>query len=221
MGWLFIVWVVVVVIAIAIFRLYLEDQQLKRLRQIARRHGLHFHIEDPFDIPSRYPFELFKQGHSQKASNCLSGKYRDLHVVLFDYSYRTGSGSDETTHTLSALMAKLDIYSPHLIIRPETMLHRFAAFFGFEDIKFESDEFNRAFNVRADDKKFAYDICHAEMMEFLLQHPSMCWELGGAYLLLYEPGTQTSDPHELRKYLNLASDFAARIPEYLRKEFRP
>jgi hypothetical protein len=214
MGW-FILCVVVVVVGTGVFKLYLEDQRLKRLQQLARKHGLHYHADDPFDIPHRYPFGLFKQGHSQEASNCFDGKYQNLHVILFDYKYRTGSGNHETTHTLLALLARLDICSPHLIIRPETVLNRFAAFFGFEDVKFESNEFNRAFNVRAVDKKFAYDICHGEMMEFLLRHPSMCWELGGEYLLLYESNKCTSDP------VRLAGEFADRIPEYLRKEARP
>jgi hypothetical protein len=217
MLWLILL-VVLLVAGIAVFNLYLEDQRVKGLQQLARAHGLNYHASDPFDIPNRYPFELFKQGHSQEASHCLNGKYKNVPIILFDYTYRTGSGKDEATHSLSALLAKTGIYSPHLIIRPETVLDRFAAFFGFGDINFESDEFNRAFNVRGDDKKFAYDICHSEMMEFLLRHRSMHWEVGGEYLLLYEARSSRADLHELRLYLRLASEFVAWIPEYLRRE---
>ena len=220
MPW-FVLLFVLLIAGIAGFNFYLEDRRRKALQQLARAHGLNYHRKDPFDIPNRYPFELFKQGHSQEASNCLNGKYKGVSIVLFDYSYRTGSGKDKTTHTLSALLAKSGIYSPHLIIRPETVLDRFAAFFGFDDINFESDEFNRAFNVRGDDKKFAYDICHNEMMEFLLRHRSMHWELGGEYLLLYEERSSRADFQELRAYLRLASEFIALIPEYLRRESRP
>ena len=40
--------------------------------------------------------------------------------------------------------------------------------FGYQDIKFESAEFSKTFCVRSPDKKFAYDVCNAKMMEYLL-----------------------------------------------------
>jgi hypothetical protein len=44
-----------------------------------------------------------------------------------------------------------------------------AGFFGFDDIDFESSEFSSRFIVKSADKRFAYDVIHPRMMEFLLE----------------------------------------------------
>src|SRR5262249_36626985 len=142
-------------------------------------------------------------------------QFGQLPIVIFDYHYITGSGEDETTHKRSASLATLGIDCPYLIIRPETILDRFAASIGFDDINFESDEFNRAFNVRGEDKKFAYDICHAGMMEFLLQERSLTWELHANKLLLYNDHRQALDERSIQHCLRVAEGFVARIPSYL------
>ena len=48
------------------------------------------------------------------------------------------------------------------------MFSKIAEAFGGGDIDFESHEFSEAFDVRSKDKKFAYDFCNAQMIEFLL-----------------------------------------------------
>ena len=54
----------------------------------------------------------------------------------------------------------------------------------FDDIDFESDEFSRKFYVQSSDRKFAYDVLHPRMMEFLLQTtPPMIDVEGGALCL--------------------------------------
>jgi hypothetical protein len=217
MGWWLLVVVGVIVAALSL-QAYLNNLRRQMWRQLAARYGFCYYPLDPFDIPQRNQFHLFSLGHRQKAYNCLEGKYLGLPVIVFDYQYTTGSGKSETTHYVSALLARLDFYCPYLIIRPEGMLDRFAALFGFDDINFESDEFNRAFSVKGDDKKFAYDICHPEMMLFLLQDRSMAWELRGLDLLLYSWNERKFDAGKVDRCLRLASEFVARVPGYLRKE---
>ena len=36
---------------------------------------------------------------------------------------------------------------------------------GFADIQFESEQFNRAFRVKADDQRFGHAVIHPQMME--------------------------------------------------------
>jgi hypothetical protein len=216
-------WVLLALLVVGIFvafNLYLQYQRQQMWRQLADRYSLRYRSEDPFDLPSRYRFALFDQGHAKKACNCLDGTYEKVPVILFDYEYTTGSGKNRTTHYVSALLAELEIDCPYLIIRPESVLDRFAAFFGFDDINFEYDEFNRAFNVKGDDKKFAYDICHAEMMELLLQNRTMTWEMRGQHVLLYSWAMGNFDPQKVAVCLRLMTGFVARIPGYLRNEAR-
>ncbi len=217
MPWGFIILFVLVAVALIGAGIYLEHKRREMWRQIAARYGFRYTTHDPFDLPNRYSFALFKQGHSRRASNCLEGVHDGLPVILFDYRYTTGSGKNQSTHHVSALLARLDVHCPRLTIRPENVMDKFAAFLGFDDIDFEYDRFNRAFHVNGDDKKFAYDVCHSDMMEFLLEHPSMTWELRGGDLLLYSWTMGTFDADEVDRCLGLAKGFVERIPDYLRE----
>ena len=58
--------------------------------------------------------------------------------------------------------------TPDLLIRPEGLFDKIKGAFGFDDIDFESEEFSRRFHVKSSDRRFAYDVLHPRMMEFLL-----------------------------------------------------
>ena len=61
------------------------------------------------------------------------------------------------------------ITMPDLLIRREGLFDKIVSAFGKNDIDFESAEFSRKYFVKCDSRKFAYDIIHPRMMEFLLE----------------------------------------------------
>ena len=74
---------------------------------------------------------------------------------------------------------------PQMTIGPESFGEKIATAFGVEDdIKFESAEFSRTFCVRSPDKKFAYDVCNAQMIEYLLANRDLHIEIQGPVLVL-------------------------------------
>jgi hypothetical protein len=195
--------------------IYLEHKRKEMWRGLATRYGLRYDAGDPLDLVERYSFALFSQGHSKRVSNTLSGNTDGMDVVVFDYRYTTGSGKHKHTHYYSALMVRLPCRG-ELQIRPENFLDRIASAMGWDDYDFEYERFNRAFKVTGPDKKFAYDVCHAEMMEYLLSHPSHCWEIHGDQLLLYSLSLGTFEPEEVATCLRDARGFLDRLPAYLR-----
>jgi len=220
------IWVVLAFIVLVLFVLiglhfYFQYQAalLRRQmwQQIAARLKMRYSPKDRWGIPNKFKFALFQEGRRRRVSNCLDGMYQKVPVILFDYRYLTGWGRSEKTHELSALLARLNIKCPHLVVRPETAMGRFAAFLGMGDIQFEFEEFNRTFNVKCEDKKFAYDVCHPEMMEFLLRYPTMTWELHGNHLLIY-CFEMKFDRQCVALCLEAASGFAKLIPRYLQAE---
>jgi hypothetical protein len=219
MGW-FIVLFVLVAVLIAGFNYYSMRVRQKMWLEVAARYNFRYSADDRSNLADSYDFALFKQGHSRSVYNRLDGAYDNLPVIVFDYRYKTGSGKSEETHYISAVLATLPIAGPYLMIRPEQALDRLAAFVGFADITFESDAFNRAFHVKGDDKKFAYDICHPRMMEFLLQNTSLTWELRGMHVLLYSWRFGTFNVEEVELCLHAAKDFVALLPDYLLQEGR-
>jgi hypothetical protein len=205
---------IVLVIAIGALAIYMEHKRREMWRALAARYGLRYDPGDPLELVDRYPFSLFSAGHSKRISNTLYGRTDNMQVAFFDYRYTTGHGKHKRTHNWSALMVELPC-SGELHIRPENFLDRIAAAVGWDDYNFEYERFNRAFRVTGPDKKFAYDICHAEMMEFLLQHTDHCWEIQADRLLLYSSSLGTFDAEEVERCLRDARGFVERLPSYL------
>jgi hypothetical protein len=212
----FIIVVVIALIVIGV-SIYLDHKRKEMWRALAARYGLTYDSGDPLHLLDRHPFALFKIGHSKKVRNTLYGRANDMDVVLFDYRYTTGSGKHRRTHYWSGLMVELPCRGA-LQIRPENFFDRIGAVFGWDDYNFEYERFNRAFRVTGPNKKFAYDVCHGDMMEFLLENPNHCWEIQGDRLLLYSGSLGTFDAEEVERCLRDARGFLDRLPSYLVKD---
>jgi len=61
-------------------------------------------------------------------------------------------------YMLSALVIQSPLPLKLLYLRPENIFDRVTDFFGYDDIDFESVEYSRQFFVKAQDKRWAYDI---------------------------------------------------------------
>lgn len=209
---LLVLLVAAVIIAGAIYAGYLRQ---KFWRELAAEWGYTYHSGDFLGLRKRHSFNLFGKGHSQRVHHTLVGRENGREVVLFDYSYTTGSGKNQTTHHLSGLILGMPCSGRKLTACPENFLDRFAAFFGFEDINFELEEFNRAFKVQCEDKKFAYDVFHTGMMEYLLAHRSLSFEWCDRSLLVYSWSKGSFDRNEAREMRDVALGISQRLPGYL------
>ena len=169
-------------------------------------------------IPESYSeHHLFREGHSRKVSNLCQGIEKDLKILAFDYQYTTGSGKNSQTHYLTPLIIESNLVFKPLIIRPENVFDKIGAAVGFDDIDFESAEFSKKYYVKCDDKKFAYDIIHARMMEFLLECRNMNLEAQNNSILFHQGKILAISEVEL--LLIAAKKFVELTPDYVRKEY--
>jgi hypothetical protein len=206
--------VVLLVIGLIVISLYTESQRRKALAALAQSMGWTYCADDRIGIPQRYGlFDCLNKGHSQHASNIIEGRFGDIDFRGFDYRYKTGSGKDETTHNLSAVVAKTKYPLKGIFIRPESFGDRIAGVLGFEDIDFEWDEFNRAFYVKAADKEFAYDVINQKTMEFLMDNRGWTVQIAGMDMIVYTGATFS--PEEFQAALNFARVFLELLPDYL------
>ena len=173
-------------------------------------------------------FAIFQQGHSRYAFNTLRGDL-DLFgsrcpLLAGDFHYATDSidkdGKTTTTqHTFSFLIANLPWSTPKLLVRPEGMFDKLKAAFGFDDIDFESAEFSRKFYVQSSDKRFAYDVLHPRMMEFLLaERPPMLAIDGGA--LCVTNGSSVWQPNTFRARMDFVRRFSELMPRHLLQDLK-
>jgi len=213
--------IVAVLVVAAIGAIYGVIQARKRregLFELAQRLGLDFSPAEDREIADRYGFlKELAEGENRYACNVLSGTYQQNQVLAFDYHYETyteGKGGRQTHHHwFSFFILTLPAVFPDLTIRRENFLTKVAEVFGYQDIKFESAEFSKAFCVRSPDKKFAYDVCNAQMMEYLLANRDLSVEIENQVLALAF-NTRLS-VEQIAANLQRQVEIRSRLPQYL------
>ena len=211
---------VVLVIAVisAFYGVIRARKRLEGLFELAQRLGLNFSAAEDYGLADRYGFlKQLAQGENRYARNVLSGTYQQNQVLAFDFHYETysqgKSGRQTHHHWFSFFILTLPAFFPDLTIRRENFLTKVAEAFGYQDIKFESAEFSQAFCVRSPDKKFAYDVCNAKMMEYLLANRDLSVEIENQVLALAF-NTRLS-VEQIEANLQRLVDIRSRLPEYL------
>ena len=106
---------------------------------------------------------------------------------------------------------------PDLLIRKEGLGDKLAGGLGFDDIDFESEEFSRTFWVKSQDKRFAFDVIHPLMMEFLLDGSPPQVEITGDVCLLTE-GRRPWDPLQFQGAIRWFEAFLERWPDHLTEQ---
>jgi hypothetical protein len=157
------------------------------------------------------------QGENRYAFNILRGTYHDQTLFVFDYHYQISSGKSTTDCNLTMLMLVFKAAFPQITIEPggESFLSKMeTVVFGDEDkIRFESVEFSRAYHVRSKDKKFAYDVCNPQLMEYLLANPGLQIEIQGPIIsLAFEPQLPVE---QIESNLQRLIEICSRLPQYL------
>jgi len=181
---------------------------------VAAKLGLRFAPAKDRDMARRYRFlDKLRKGSNRYAFNILSGSYQGYDLILFDYHYQTGSGKNTHHHYFSFFILHLTVSFPELVIGPEDVFSKIAQAIGYDDIDFESHEFSRKFCVRSRDKKFAYDVCNARMIEYLLSNVDLSIEIEGNSLAISLRSRLA--PADIESNLNRLLTIRSLMPEYL------
>lgn len=86
------------------------------------------------------------------------------------------------------------------------------------DIHTESERFDRRFEVRSPDRRFALAFVDARMMRWLLeQPPGVGFEILDGWLMVFRPRTTTS-LDDLGRTVELYDGFRERIPGVVRND---
>lgn len=210
----------VVVIALAIVGYIGRQWRRQELAQLAAAMGLAFSEEKDQSLQDRYSeFACLKQGDDDRyAFNRLSGTWEGRSTLAFDYHYETHSTDakghrQSSSHYFSAVIVKSPVPLKSLLVRPEGLLDKMKAFFGAEDINFESAEFSRRFYVKSPDRRWAYDVLHAQAIEFLLAMPDFRIQFGSAHVIIWRD--DTFSPETFRSAWRVACGLLDRLPNYL------
>jgi hypothetical protein len=216
--WGFILILVVGVTAVGLVA-YLSYLSTKKRRlgfqTMARQLGMDYSLQDPFGLLG-LPFTLFQKGDGRGIENVLSGSWQGLDTRAFDFWYYEES-TDSNGHRsrsyyrFDCAIVPIGAACPALSIDHENVLTRLADALSFHDIEFEDDAFNKAFNVRGDDRKFANDLVDARMMTWLMAHAGdFAFEVMGNRVLVAGPKIQ---PAEIVQVIGTAKAFVDQVPK--------
>jgi hypothetical protein len=199
---------------------YLQAKKRREaLEQLSQALGLHFYPEKDYSFAQRYRFlDHMDDGHRRYAFNRLSGEIEGQAVNLFDYHYETYSrdskGHRSTHHHyFSIFTLSLPQHFPELNIEREGFFSKIGQALGFDDIDFESLEFSKRYQVKSADKKFAYDFCNAQMIDYLLGQHDLIIEVDANVLSLTFRGKSSIEA--VRPNLDRLLHIRSLMPNYL------
>ncbi|MGB0415227.1 MAG: hypothetical protein ACPGKS_00110 [Coraliomargarita sp.] len=210
---------IVLVIAAMIFSWYRETKRREAFQLLAMELGFTFSPQKDRHIANKFSFlQHMDDGSNRYAKNILSGEVNGRKAMIFDYHYETYSrdskGRRKTRHHwFSVFTLELREYFPELIIQPEGLFSKIGQMLGFDDIDFESHEFSKRYSVKSPDKKFAYDVCNAQMIDYLLRQRDLIIELDRNILSFTFRGRLNVT--EVRPNIERIREVRERMPNYL------
>jgi len=202
---------------------YVGHLQAKKRREafqsLAAQLGFHFYPQKDYSFARRFGFlEHMDDGHQRYVFNRISGQLEGQEAHVFDYHYETYSRDSKgrrTTnhHYFSIFTLSLPAAFPELNIEREGFFSKIGQAIGFDDIDFESLEFSKRYKVKSCEKKFAYDFCNAQMIDFLLRQPDLMIEVDGNTLALTFKGKLSVEA--IRPNIDRLLKIRSHMPDYL------
>jgi hypothetical protein len=202
---------------------YIGHLQAKKRREaferLAMELGFRFYPDKDTRFAQKYGFlDHMDDGHKRYAFNRMSGEIGGQGVNLFDYHYETYSRDSKGRrtkhhHYFSILTLTLPQRFPELNIEREGFFSKIGQALGFDDIDFESLEFSKRYKVQSSDKKFAYDFCNAQMIDYLLRQRDLIIEVDGNTLALTFKGKSAIET--IRPNLDRLLKIRSLMPNYL------
>lgn len=195
------------------------------LQQLAAQRGWSYTERDDRWC-HRFDGSPFGQGHNRQARNVLEGHHDGRPFVGFDYVYHTTETSTdsegrtqrrEVSHPYSVLGLHIGGSVPSLQVTPEGFFGRMVGKLMNSDIELESEEFNRAFTVSSQERKFAFDVLHPRLMEFLLTQRDVAWRTTGTDILTIESGRH--DLADIDRRLRVIDHILDTLPDFVREQY--
>lgn len=235
-----IVFLVVALVAagIAAYLLHARTTHGRRdraIRHLAATRGWRHSASDPAGIGD-LRFRSFAGAKHALVTNVVTSENGKGSVRAFDYSLlfeRTswendglwnGGGEDlfgfdqprgpkvqkSYTRRRTGVVVRIDAFLPALTISPATFISRAFESVGVSDLDFESVEFNRRWDVRCADERFAWLFCDASMIDTILELGNgVTAETFGNYILFTRD--LVGEGEALFRFL----DHVARVPGHL------
>ncbi|MEC9094586.1 MAG: hypothetical protein VX438_17890 [Planctomycetota bacterium] len=195
----------------------LEKVRREKLEKFASELSLDFHPTGLEELQSLLQeFKLFNLGRSRKMTNVILGETEIIKVAIFDYSYTTGSGKEQSTANQTVVaMESNELNIPSFTMRPEHLFDWVGSAFGFQDIDFDDHpQFSKLFVLKATDESSVRDFFDQELLDFFTERKGITFEGIPGRFIYFKAGRRTK-VEDMKSYLeegySVYSAFMARL----------
>ena len=202
----FITVIAAVVVLFARYAKKLERERTMGLKSSATLLGWQFTEEAPLNyLPNLDSFPLFSQGHDKRIKNLMYGETNGVKAALFDYIYVVGSGKNQHTYYQSVVYFEPShLNLPFFSLRPENVLHKLIAAFGYQDIDFGNrPTFSSKYLLRGTDEQGIRNAFSDALLAFYETNQGASTDGGGNQLFIFRQGYRTPPP-EAQSFINWA-----------------
>jgi hypothetical protein len=149
-----------------------------RIREVPRRDaygdtarilGMRYEPTDTMGL-ARLPHPLLHRlAETREVGHVLSGTWHGRDVTVFEYRYTSGADAQgqAIAYAFTCVVTPVASSWPDLVAEPERLPTKLADALALRDIDLELEAFNRAFEVRSTDPRFASAFLDARMTAWL------------------------------------------------------
>ena len=205
-------------LAWAVYRFRIEPRRGSFDSQ-ARRAGLRTQPGDPLGL-LQAPFALFRRPASARdLENSAWGTHGGREIVIADYWYAPSSNPSLDDYRRFVCVIDTRSEWADLAVSPTSLASAARDAAGLPRSDLESERFNRMFDVRGDDRRFANAFLDARMMEWLmLQAPGVGFEIVAGQMMLFEPRSLLS-LDDVDRVLRRFDAFGEHVPSVISSLF--
>jgi hypothetical protein len=169
---------------------------------------------DPLGLLDQ-PFTVFHwAGSVRQIENTATGSHGGQEIVIADYWFAPTAAQqyDDYERYTCVIGPSMAGWWSDLTVVPERLVSRLRDAIGVPQINTELEEFNRTFQIRSGDARFASAFVDARMMQWLLERaPGVGFEVSGTRVMVFRRRA-TASLDDVADSLALYDDFVAHIP---------
>jgi len=198
-----IIIVLILAAAVIVYTYYADRKRALEFEQLSREMGFTFDANggDLEGLFSKQVFRLFGYGHRKRIRNTLGGKRREVEVRLFEYTYTTGSGKNQSSSSQTVALYTLEGQAlPDFEIKPEGLFDKLASKLGRVEIDFAEDaEFSNKFQLTSADETAVRSLFGMAVRGWFTVHRGISVEAADGRLLVYRRNKRVA-PQNLRQF---------------------
>jgi len=187
-----------------------ERRRRETIQAMASRLGMHYERENAQIVSGLLAqLPLFREGRSQRARNVLRRSGSEREALVFDFSFVTGGGRSRRVHRQTVAAIRLPGTTlPQFRLSPEHLFVKIGAFFGLQDIDFDSHpEFSRKYRLAGSNEVAVRSLFQRSAISYFAREPGWSVDGDGEWLAVYRRERRVK-PDELPSFFESARQVA-------------